>query len=441
MTAATLVHQPPVEGSLLRRAALRGLGWSGLGQVLGLSIRLASNLVLTRLLAPQDYGLLGSAMVVLTTLEWLSDLGIQPALLRHPQGGSPLFLQTGWWLGLVRGFGLSALTATLAFPLTALWQQPALLPILLVLCLRPTIMALRSPGILLLRRELRYQSLFIDELTQTAIGTAISILLAWWFHSVWAMVVGTLSGAFAGLVVSYYLCGMVPTFQWDRAAAREFAGLGRQVFFNTLIMALWLNLDRLLGVRLIELQYLGCYFIALNLANIAEAILSRGCDVHFALLVRLDEKDRESHQLRILDRVAHVGLPAVAAAAAFAPLVCQLLYDPRYRGAGFLLALLLARLMFRFLGQMQFQTLLAAGKVHHSTLAYGVALLVQAVSLPLLVHEAGVTGLAISYLLSTITWAFTQTLLMRGQRWAGTRRLLLAACWAALALPVAWLLR
>ncbi|MFO0875787.1 MAG: oligosaccharide flippase family protein [Gemmataceae bacterium] len=441
MSVATLIHPGAPQIAFLRRAAFRGLGWSGLGQLLGLIIRLASNLILTRLLAPEDYGLLGSAMVVLTTLEWLSDLGINPALLRHPHGDRVSFLQTGWWLGLLRGVGLTAVTALVAVPLTLFWKQPALLPVLLALSVRPILLALRSPGLILLRRRLQYRALFVDELAQTLVGTAVSILLAYLTHSVWAMVAGTLVGALTAILASYCLSGMVPAFYWDRVAVREFAGLGQQVLFNTLVMALWLNLDRLLGVRLISLEAMGCYFIAMNLASIAEALLSRGCEVHFSLLVRLDETERDEHQDRILERITRFGLPVAALLVALAPLVCQVLYDPRYRPAGMLLAVLLARLMFRFLGQMQFQTLLAAGKVHHSTLAYGIALVVQVLTLPLLALKAGPMGLALSCLISTATWALTQTWLIPGQGPMGTWRLLVAALYAVVAIPFAWVLR
>ncbi len=68
------------------RAGLKGLSWAGFAQVVGLTIRLVSNVILARFLAPADYGLLGSAMAVLTTLDWLSDIGITPALVRNPAG-------------------------------------------------------------------------------------------------------------------------------------------------------------------------------------------------------------------------------------------------------------------------------------------------------------------------------------------------------------------
>ena len=128
------------------RAGLFGLGWTGLAQVVGLCIRLVSNVTLARLLMPQAYGLLGSAMAVVTTLEWLSDLGVQPALVRHERGSEEEYLLTGWWLTLFRGALICLLAMALAAPLAEFWGQPQLVGVLSILAVRPFIYALRSPG-------------------------------------------------------------------------------------------------------------------------------------------------------------------------------------------------------------------------------------------------------------------------------------------------------
>ena len=155
------------------QAGVFSLGWSGLGQVVGLVVKLGSTLILTRMLAPEAYGILGTAMAVLTTLEWLSDLGIHPALIRHPKGDQREFLLTGWIMGLVRGSGLSICAALAAWPLSDFYSEPSLLGILLVLAARPFLFAIRSPGFPLLRRNLNYRGIFFDEMTQAVIGLSL----------------------------------------------------------------------------------------------------------------------------------------------------------------------------------------------------------------------------------------------------------------------------
>src|SRR5437016_5910515 len=139
----------------------------GLAQAVTLVLRLGGNLLLARFLAPEIYGIIGPAMAVLLTLEWFCDLGIRPALVRDPLGGTASYLNTGWWMGLVRAAGISAALAGLALPVASFCGQPELASVLMALALYPLLQALRSPGMPMLRRRLDYRALFLDEVGQT----------------------------------------------------------------------------------------------------------------------------------------------------------------------------------------------------------------------------------------------------------------------------------
>ncbi len=394
------------------RAGLASLGWTGLAQIAGLVIRLASNILLARLLAPDAYGLLGSALAVLTTLEWLADLGIQPALVRHPRGMEESFLRTGWTLGLVRGAAITGAGLLCAGPVAAFSRQPALFGILAGLSLRPALFSLRSPAMPTLRKTLNYRALFADEVAQTAVGSAVSVALAWLTGSIWAIVAGTLAGAVTGVIVSYGIAPARPVPEWDRQAAREIGHLGRQVLVNTLVMALWLNMDRLFGLRYLPLAAMGVYAVAWNLASVLETLVTRACDVYFSMLARRGDSHQHDWHRTICRRAVIVGAPLGAVAVAISPRIIHLLYDRRYGAAGPLFAVMVARLMVRSLGQVQFQYLLARAEVHLATKAYGVALAVQAGLFCGLVPRLGTMGLALAALGSTSALTLVQTLLL-----------------------------
>lgn len=421
-----------------KRSGLFGIGWTSLAQMIGMVIKLGSTLILTRLLAPEAYGILGTAMAVLTTLEWLSDMGIQPALVRHARGGEKPYLLTGWTMGLGRGALLSACAALSAWPLAMFYQEPALLGVLLVLATRPLFMAVRSPALPNLRRKLNYRALFIDEVSQTLVGTICSILMALVFRSVWAIVLGTMAGALTSVVLSYILCPMRPAICWNRDALKDIYSLGHQVFVNTLVMALWLNLDRLLGLKLVSPSEMGLYAIAFNLSAVLENLVTRACDVYFSMLAREQQGDAQTrwHE-QVCQRAAGWGMPLAALAILMAPWVIWILYDERYAGAGLLFAIMIARLMVRALGQLQFQYLLAIAQVRIATVAYIVAVAVQAALLVPLVNHFGVAGMAICVLISTTALTTTQTWLLFRQSNRGLRPLISTMSWAATGLLVA----
>ena len=398
-------------GVVAPRSEWGSLGWAGLSQIVGMVIRLGSNLILTRLLVPEAYGLFATAMAVVTTLEWLSDLGIQPALVRHPEGGGPTYLSTGWWLGLGRGFTLSAVTAVLAWPLAMSYGQPALAPILAALALRPAFNAIRSPGMPVLRRTLNYRALFFDEVAQTVVATAVSLTLAWMTRSLWSIVAGTLAGVLAGVVVSYVLCPVAPGFVWSRTAAREIARLGRQVFANTIIMAFWLNTDRLLGLHLVGSLGMGLFAVAWNLSAMIEGLITKACDAYFSMLSRrTDPEAQAAWHVEVSRRVSVMVMPAMALGCVIAPRLIDLLYDRRYSGARFVFGVMFARLMIRGLGQIQFQYLLATDRARVGTRANLAALIAQALILVPLAHWGGAPGLAVAGLISTTILTGIQTL-------------------------------
>ncbi len=119
----------------------------GAGQVL----RLASNLILTRLLFPEAFGLMAMLSLVLFGLTMLTDVGLGPAVIRSPRGDDPLFLDTVWSIKVLRGLSLWIVAALLAWPASILFRERALLlmiPVGLVI-LRLCLLALRlSPPVL-----------------------------------------------------------------------------------------------------------------------------------------------------------------------------------------------------------------------------------------------------------------------------------------------------
>ncbi|MEM9567949.1 MAG: oligosaccharide flippase family protein, partial [Cyanobacteria bacterium P01_E01_bin.34] len=87
----------------LKSTAVRGVLWTvaafGSQQVL----RFASNLILTRLLIPEFFGLMALVNSLRLGLELFSDVGIGQNIIQSPRGEDPLFLNTAWSIQIIRG--------------------------------------------------------------------------------------------------------------------------------------------------------------------------------------------------------------------------------------------------------------------------------------------------------------------------------------------------
>jgi len=389
-----------------------------LAQGAGMVMRLGSSLILTRLLAPEAYGTIGPALILLVTLEWFSDLGLRQALVRDPQGGTTELLNAGWWIGLSRAAILAAIVAGLAFPLQNFYERPELAGLLLALAFLPILQALRSPGLPTLRREMNYRALFLLELGQMIASIGFTLVAAWITHSVWAIAIGILAGAAFEVLLSYWLCPFWPSRSWDRSCVRRLLTVSRQVMLNTFAMALVINSDRLIGLRLISVEEMGLYTVAWGLASAFDSLICRACDVYYSHLARTPEASRKVLHQRVCYQVAMFGGLALTIAVVLVPWLLRNLYDARYVGVGVLFAVLIARLIPRALGQIQFQHLLVRAEIRIATLSYLAALLVEAVLLIPLAHAHGALGLALASLVAIVVVTGVQSLFLwtRGQK-------------------------
>ena len=107
-------------GNDLRSLALRGTAIT-LGGTAGQQfMRLLSNLVLTRLLFPEAFGMMALIQTFTAGLQMFSDIGLRPSIIQNKRGEDPDFLNTAWTLQIIRGAGLWLFSCLLAWPLAVL---------------------------------------------------------------------------------------------------------------------------------------------------------------------------------------------------------------------------------------------------------------------------------------------------------------------------------
>ena len=185
----------------LRNRILHSAKWTLLGHGTSQVLRFGSNLILTRLLAPDMFGVMALGYMVFTGLAMLSDLGIGDIITRSPRGEEPKFLNVVWVMQIGRGI----LIASCAFALSALWATPwfaMLLPaksvygdarvpgLIAALAIVPLAAAFESTKSALARRRMNIASLTkIDLLCQIA-TTAFTLAWAALDPSVWALAFG-----------------------------------------------------------------------------------------------------------------------------------------------------------------------------------------------------------------------------------------------------------
>ena len=103
------------------RSSVFTLGGYGLGQAL----RLLSNLLLTRLLFPEAFGMMALVAVIMQGLAMFSDVGVSPAIMRSSRGDDQRFLDTAWTIQVIRGGVLWLFACLIAIPVSNTSVNPA----------------------------------------------------------------------------------------------------------------------------------------------------------------------------------------------------------------------------------------------------------------------------------------------------------------------------
>ena len=119
-----------LRGEGLFARAMRSSAWTIFGFVASQGIRFGSNLILTRLLFPEAFGMMALVTVAMVGLGNFSDIGTGPAIAYNRRGDDPDFLDTAWTLHVIRGVLLWLATCALAWPFARFYGEPMLAQLL-----------------------------------------------------------------------------------------------------------------------------------------------------------------------------------------------------------------------------------------------------------------------------------------------------------------------
>ncbi len=350
-------------------------------------LRLVSNIVLTRLLAPQLFGV----MLIVNTLrmgaELASDIGIGQNIVTNPRGNDPAFHNTAWTLQVLRGLILALGFGLAAIPIAHFYKSEELALVLPVFSLVLFIAGLQSTARFSLQRNQQMARYSLFELGLAFAGVIIFIGFALITPTIWALVLGTIASTILTTVVSFFLVpGLRLRFAIDRKDAHEILHFGKWIFASSILYFFALNLDRLFLGKSISLELLGVYGVSRSMADVLTSLVNRiGSLIIFPAVAAA-----ELSGAALRAKLASARLPLLLGTAAFlgvffafSDTVIQLLYDPRYRAAAFMLPIAILGVWFAILATIAEGVLLGIKQPGAAAVGNGAKLAWLAIALPI----------------------------------------------------------
>ncbi|MFM7424208.1 MAG: oligosaccharide flippase family protein [Elainella sp.] len=356
----------------LKKSVVQGAFWTVLGYGAGQVIRFGGNLLLTRLLYPEFFGLMALVNIFIMGLNLFSDVGVGLSIIQNKRGDEPEFLNTAWTLKVMRGIGMWLACLVLAFPMAQLYGHPELRWVIPVVGLGTILDGFSATAVHTLERHLNVRPLTLVELSAQAIQLTVMCIWAWYQPSLWALVCGSLAFSIVKLIWS---CRLIPghrnRFYWDRSAVREIFSLGRWIFVSTALTFLAEQADRLLLGKLLSLELLGVYGIALMLSDVPRQVtLALSMRIVLPAASKLADLPRPDLRRLILQHRQKLLLALTLLMALLisgGDLLVLALYDDRYRDAAWMLPILAIGIWPRLLCSTIDSSLIAIGKAQYTT--------------------------------------------------------------------------
>lgn len=325
----------------MKQRIFSGALWTFFGFGATQVLKFASILILARMLSPADYGLISIVTVVLVGITMVSDLGFGPNVMQNERGEDEDFLNSIWSMQIVKGFLVWFLCILLSWPISYFYQQPILMPIMIVSTFASVLSGFNSTGVYSTDRNIDLKKQTIFQFLSQFISLAIMITIAYFNPSVWVLVTGGLVTAGIYAYLSHHLVPMTNKWHWDPETNKKILTFGKWVAISSTMGFIVIHSAPLILGKFLTMTKLGLFSNGVNLARVVEGI-------NFTIIQKVvtpviaKTRDESNHSVRqkltkIKLALISLFLPGMWIMIIFAPEIIGIMFDERYQDAAWVM--------------------------------------------------------------------------------------------------------
>ncbi|WBM70858.1 lipopolysaccharide biosynthesis protein [Buttiauxella sp. WJP83] len=169
----------------------KNIKWVGINQVFKIVVQIVGMVVLARIIAPKEYGVMSMALVVTVFASIFRDLGTSAAIIQKKELDRKT-INAVFWLNVFMGLSIGVVIAICSPFIAQLFHEKRLVFILCIISLSFPVTSLSSVHLALLERESKFNKVAFVEMSSSALGLVIAILMALLGYGVYSLVAQTL---------------------------------------------------------------------------------------------------------------------------------------------------------------------------------------------------------------------------------------------------------
>ena len=279
--------------SELNHKIVKATKWSTITEIIAKLITPITSVILARLLTPEAFGVVTTLTMVITFAEIFTDAGFQKYLIQH-QFENDLdrdqSTNVAFWSNLLMSLFIWLIIGLFADPLAAMVGSPGLGRVLTISCISIPLAAFSSIQMALYKRDLDFKTLFKVRLVGVCIPLLVTVPLAFYLKSYWALVIGTIVSNMSNAILLTVYSKWKPRLYYSFAKLKEMFSFSAWSVVEAISIWLTSYIDVfIIGVYLNE-YYLGLYKTSITIVGqIMGLITAATTPILFSALSRLQE--------------------------------------------------------------------------------------------------------------------------------------------------------
>ncbi len=251
----------------LRAVTARGVIALGISTITKYALQLIRMVILARLLAPSDFGIMGLGLIVIGGMEILVALGPDKYLIQKKELDANL-IGTAWTLRMLLGL-LIGLAAMAVAPIYAeLSKETEVGNVLTIIALSSVVKGMKSPGAVLAERDLKFRKIAAFDIGLTMLELLVVVSLAMIFGNVLALAWGVVITAFVETLFSFWIFPIDFRPSWQRESLQELLKVGSSFVIISIGSFIMVQGDNLIVGTFLGTALLGQYIVAYRLCEL-----------------------------------------------------------------------------------------------------------------------------------------------------------------------------
>lgn len=396
--------------------------------VISKALGFLSKIILTRLLVPEEIGLVIMVIALTGLFEAFAEVGVKQCIIQNPKGDKSDFLNMAWWFQLFRGLGLfvCAFVLTPWFCSFYFQNKPEVLDNHslqeLVLICRTAFLTILfnsvvSPRAHVLHKRFKFGKVVIIDQVSFAIGIIVTIGMACVYRNVWAMIVGLVVGALVRCLLSYILCPFAPTWAFDKESLSQILRFARGMVGLPLLTFAIYNLDVFVIGKMFSAATVGFYGMAVLLAKIPLDLFSK--TMAPGLLPVFTEVTDDTVRLQsVLKKMAMFvlggGVPFVLCGVVFGGRILGLVFGEDYSSMGRVFGLLSMYAILLVIAVVASNVIFAMGRPERHRWCMIIWFMVSSLAIYPSVKIIGIEGAPIALLVGVVSGLIVECVVIYG---------------------------